>query len=163
VISPLIGLVAGMGAIVSYSAIRIATAGLLGGDDYRPPLPAGEGLTVKMPMSHPWLVILVLVVGGLLSGLVVFMLALEAEGHGTDAAITSGATRTYRQSVGGQDVARLAIARRQPGSGRATRLRSGSTPSAGDNGGNVRDRPRRRDEEQGAGRRGPTAERANPR
>ncbi len=86
----MIGLVAGVGAIVFYSAIRIAAAGLLGGGaGYRPPLPAGEGVTVTMPIGHPWLVILVLVLGGLLSGLLVFLLAPEAEGHGTDAAIAA--------------------------------------------------------------------------
>ncbi len=35
----------------------------------------------------PWLLLLIPTVGGILSGVIVFSLAPEAEGHGTDAVI----------------------------------------------------------------------------
>ncbi|HET8628829.1 MAG TPA: hypothetical protein VFL91_15515, partial [Thermomicrobiales bacterium] len=87
-ISPFIGLVAGLGAIALYSGIQAATAWFLGrGAGYLPPLPAGEGPTVVRPAPHPWLIVAMVALGGLISGLLVFVLAPEAEGHGTDAAI----------------------------------------------------------------------------
>jgi CIC family chloride channel protein len=46
-----------------------------------------EGNVGVLPFLHPWLLPLVTGVGGLLSGIIVFSLAPEAEGHGTDAAI----------------------------------------------------------------------------
>jgi CIC family chloride channel protein len=42
-----------------------------------------------VPIGRPWLLPLVTALGGLLSGLIVFSLAPEAEGHGTDAAIAA--------------------------------------------------------------------------
>jgi chloride channel protein, CIC family len=92
-ISTLIGIVAGIGAIVFYTAIQFATgvflAGLVG---YRPPEPAGEGPPVVMSFwdaAHPWLLPVVTTLGGLVAGIIVFSLAPEAEGHGTDAAIAA--------------------------------------------------------------------------
>jgi CIC family chloride channel protein len=84
-----IGLVAGGGAIVFFLGIEAATRVLLGGlVGYRPPMPAGEGLASGVAaVSRPWLLPLVTAAGGLLSGVIVFFLAPEAEGHGTDAAI----------------------------------------------------------------------------
>ncbi|GER84030.1 hypothetical protein KTAU_26670 [Thermogemmatispora aurantia] len=92
-LSTAIGLVAGLGAIVFFEAIQLASAfflGLLIG--YRPPDPAGEGSTAWAPLwaaSRPWLLPLVTTGGGLLAGLIVFRWAPEAEGHGTDAAIAA--------------------------------------------------------------------------
>ena len=54
---------------------------------YLPPSPLGEGSVGILPMARPWLLPLVTALGGLLSGIIVFSLAPEAEGHGTDAAI----------------------------------------------------------------------------
>lgn len=94
-ISTLIGLVAGIGAIAFYAAIaiRLATGTLLGGlIGYLPPDPAGEGHTAVMPFwtaARPWLLPLVTAGGGLLAGILVFSLAPETEGHGTDAAIAA--------------------------------------------------------------------------
>ncbi len=89
-LSTAIGIVAGLGAIVFYLAIQVATAGFLGRIvGYLPPGPIGEGSSQVLPMARPWLLPLVTTIGGLISGLIVFTLAPEAEGHGTDAAISA--------------------------------------------------------------------------
>jgi CIC family chloride channel protein len=92
-ISSLIGLVAGVGAIAFTLAIKFATQFFLGRlVGYLPPDPAGEGTATVMPLwaaARPWLLPVVTTVGGLLSGIIVFSLAPEAEGHGTDAAIAA--------------------------------------------------------------------------
>ena len=89
-LSTAIGVVAGVAAIVFDSAIRFVTQVFLGDIvGYLPPDPAGEGLTTVVPMQHPWILPLVTTLGGLLSGVIVFGLAPEAEGHGTDAAIAA--------------------------------------------------------------------------
>lgn len=84
----LIGSVAGLGAIVFFSAIEWSTQFFLGElVQYEPPLPRGEGAPLVEPVGRSWALPLVVALGGLLSGLLVFLLAPEAEGHGTDAAI----------------------------------------------------------------------------
>jgi CIC family chloride channel protein len=89
-LSTTIGIVAGLGAIAFYAAIRLCTELFLGRIvGYAPPGPIGEGVPVLVPMAHPWVLPLVTTVGGLISGIIVFSLAPEAEGHGTDAAIES--------------------------------------------------------------------------
>lgn len=84
-----IGVVAGLGAVLFSRLIGWCTSFFLGGIvGYFPPLAAGEGdWTALLPMARPWLLPLVTALGGLLSGLLVYFLAPEAEGHGTDAAI----------------------------------------------------------------------------
>jgi CIC family chloride channel protein len=97
VVSSLIGIVAGVGAIAFTLAITWATHFFLGGlVGYQPPNPQGEGgggdLSPLLDIGrHPLFLLLPLVVGlgGLLSGLIVFTFAPEAEGHGTDAAIAA--------------------------------------------------------------------------
>lgn len=90
VLATLIGIVAGVGAIVFYEAIRfVAHLGLGGIAGFYPPEPAGEGETVVRAIQHRWLLPVVTTLGGLLSGLIVFTLAPEAEGHGTDSAIAA--------------------------------------------------------------------------
>ncbi len=96
-VSALIGVVAGVGAIAFTLAITWATHLFLGRlVGYQPPNPLGEGgggnLSPLLDIGqHPLFLLLPLVVGlgGLLSGLVVFTFAPEAEGHGTDAAIAA--------------------------------------------------------------------------
>ncbi|HSB20594.1 MAG TPA: chloride channel protein [Anaeromyxobacteraceae bacterium] len=83
-----IGIVAGLGAAVFFRAIEAATSLFLGAlVGYQPPLAAGEGGTQVTVAARPWLLPLVTTAGGLLSGALVFGLAPEAEGHGTDSAI----------------------------------------------------------------------------
>lgn len=86
----LIGLVSGAGAIVFYEAIEFATEHLLGTlAGYHPPSPLGEGTLETSGPERRWALPLIVGLGGLVSGLIVFLLAPEAEGHGTDAAIDS--------------------------------------------------------------------------
>jgi CIC family chloride channel protein len=59
------------------------------GAGYIPPVPGGEGATVFTPTARWWMIPVICTLGGLISGLLVFKLAPEAEGHGTDAAIDS--------------------------------------------------------------------------
>lgn len=92
-ISSLIGLVAGVGAIAFFAAISFTTHLFLGQlVGYLPPEPAGEGGGAAMPFwqaARPWLLPLITTAGGLLAGILVFSFAPEAEGHGTDAAISA--------------------------------------------------------------------------
>ena len=92
VLGVVIGIVAGLGAIAFTAALRWATEfflNLAGG--YTPPAPAGEGATVGSGshLVRPWALPLIVGLGGLISGILVFSLAPEAEGHGTDAAIAA--------------------------------------------------------------------------
>jgi H+/Cl- antiporter ClcA len=91
VLGILIGLVAGLGAIAFISALEGISKLILetvGG--YKPPLPIGEGnRLVAGGFSRPWAIPLVVGLGGLISGVLVFGFAPEAEGHGTDAAIAA--------------------------------------------------------------------------
>ena len=89
VLGTAIGVVAGLGAVVFYDGLRLATHLLLtdvGG--YTPASTVGEGgYRAASGFSRPWAIPLVVAGGGLMAGLLVFGLAPEAEGHGTDAAI----------------------------------------------------------------------------
>jgi len=89
--SVLIGIVGGMGAIVFSSLLGNSTklfSEYLGG--YVPPAPAGEIAEGMSANSHPyWWLFLIPALGGLIAGIIVYVWAPEAEGHGTDAVIDS--------------------------------------------------------------------------
>lgn len=99
ILGSLIGVVAGLGAVVFYDGLRVATRLLLGDvGGYVPASTAGEGgFHIASGFSRPWAIPLVTGGGALLAGLLVFGLAPEAEGHGTDAAIK--AVHTNPKSV----------------------------------------------------------------
>ncbi len=85
----LVGVVAGIGAIVfqslSHSLLNLGLGDLAG---YHPSGPGGEAQEQHgSPDLILWLLIALPAAGGLLSGLIVFRYAPEAEGHGTDAAL----------------------------------------------------------------------------
>jgi chloride channel protein, CIC family len=91
----LVGVVAGVGAIVFYAATRVVEHYALGvvAGYYPEPRPGGEAAIgwlpfVDRPLSMWWL-LLVPALGGLCSGILVFTVAPEAEGHGTDSAISA--------------------------------------------------------------------------
>lgn len=88
-LSAAVGAAAGGAALLFRWALDAATRLLLvdiGG--YTPATTIGEGGgTPASGFERPWAVPLVVALGGLISGLLVQLLAPEAEGHGTDAAI----------------------------------------------------------------------------
>jgi CIC family chloride channel protein len=92
-LSLLVGVVAGVGAIVFYAACQVVAHFALDAvAGYRPAHPGGEEPGLFAETSHtfrPWLLLIVPTVGGILSGLLVYSLAPEAEGHGTDSAIAA--------------------------------------------------------------------------
>ncbi|HZZ80473.1 MAG TPA: chloride channel protein [Gemmataceae bacterium] len=95
-LSLLVGLVAGIGAIVFYVATQcVAHYALDSIAGYRPSAPAGERELFERTARDftPWLLLIVPVIGGILSGFIVFSIAPEAEGHGTDAAIAAYHTK----------------------------------------------------------------------
>jgi CIC family chloride channel protein len=92
-LSVLVGAATGLGAVAFYVATVVAVRVALGGGaGYWPePGPAGEPHLSwpALPRHdfHPWLLLVIPTAGGILSGLLVWIFAPEAEGHGTDAAI----------------------------------------------------------------------------
>src|SRR4051812_3094639 len=78
----LIGVVAGLGAILFFAAIEWSTElflGRLAGVSL--PMPRGELPTTVTAIGRRWAIPLVVAFGGLISGVIVFTLAPEAEGH----------------------------------------------------------------------------------
>ncbi len=83
-------MIAGVGAAVFFIGLEWATHFFLGTlAGYYPPTPVGEGGNPITLPPLPWAVPFVVALGGLISGIIVFRLAPEAEGHGTDAAIAA--------------------------------------------------------------------------
>ena len=89
VLGAIVGVIAGLGAVVFYDALRLATyvfLQLIAG--YHAPSPISEGSSVaSVHFARPWAIPLVACGGALLGAILVFSIAPEAEGHGTDAAI----------------------------------------------------------------------------
>ncbi|HEX7105167.1 MAG TPA: chloride channel protein, partial [Acidothermaceae bacterium] len=85
----LVGIIAGLGAVAFYQALSLATRLFLRDlAGYQVPTPVAEGLrSGDSGFARPWVLPLIVGLGGLLSGALVIGLAPEAEGHGTDAAI----------------------------------------------------------------------------
>jgi chloride channel protein, CIC family len=89
-LSLVVGIIAGIGAIVFFVACQIVVRFSLDGvAGYHPHSPGGEPSLFGESAGtlRPWLLLVVPTVGGILSGFLVYTLAPEAEGHGTDAAI----------------------------------------------------------------------------
>ena len=86
--SPLVGLIAGLGAVAFLLSLQFMYSVILG-DLLHYHMPStGEDTPHLITYPYPWwLVVLVPAVGGLISGILVFTWAPEAEGHGTDAMI----------------------------------------------------------------------------
>ncbi len=89
----LVGIVAGCGALFFYYATNAVDHLMLGKiGNYHPPL---EGIPVStdspfidsLQLDFSWLLFILPVIGGLISGWLVYTYAPEAEGHGTDGAL----------------------------------------------------------------------------
>ena len=90
VLGALIGVVAGVGAIVFTWLLRISTSFFLGlVIGYHGPRHTGATYVYSSSIARPWVLPIVVGLGGLLSGMLVYRFAPEAEGHGTDAAIAA--------------------------------------------------------------------------
>jgi chloride channel protein, CIC family len=91
VLGTIVGIIAGLGAVVFYEALRLATYFFLQGlAGYKVPLPASEGgRAASSYFARPWAIPLTACVGALAGAILVFKVAPEAEGHGTDAAIAA--------------------------------------------------------------------------
>ena len=90
VVGPMIGIIAGVGALGFYVAIEEVNNFMLGGiTGFFPPNPAGEG--AALASAHPDFLLIPVstVIGGLIAGFLVYRFAPEAEGHGTDEAIAA--------------------------------------------------------------------------
>ncbi len=86
----LVGIVAGLGSVFFYTLLHLFTNLLLGLSGYDIPTPAGEKPLIEFHLNmpyNPYLLIVIPALGGLLSGLIVYTLAPETEGDGTDAVI----------------------------------------------------------------------------
>ena len=91
ILGVLIGTMAGVGAVVFYEALLACTHFFLGTlAGYHVPTPVGEGgHGASASFTRPWALPLVVGFGALLGAILVFRFAPEAEGHGTDAAISA--------------------------------------------------------------------------
>ncbi len=90
-LSIVVGILAGLGAIFfeellkfgAYHLLRLPTG-------YFEPVKGAESALIStLAATRTWLYLIIPTVGGLAAGLLVFLLAPEAEGHGTDAMIES--------------------------------------------------------------------------
>jgi chloride channel protein, CIC family len=85
-----IGAIAGIGATLFYFMIQIVTNTMLGGiTGFFPPNPAGELQALVSVRPDFFLIPVSAALGGLVAGAIVYGLAPEAEGHGTDEAIAA--------------------------------------------------------------------------
>jgi chloride channel protein, CIC family len=86
--SALIGIAGGLGAQLFVWILNLAERLLLFGiAGYRPPEPGSLNPQPFFTGSAYWLIPVATTLGGLLSGILVYTFAPEAEGHGTDAAV----------------------------------------------------------------------------
>ena len=101
----LIGVVAGLGAAAFFTMLEAGSSFCLGYlANYHPTTPTNEQPMFKLFRDGEdgivrWMLLILPAIGGLIGGLIVFKIAPEAEGHGTDAAIEAyhfkdGAVRT---------------------------------------------------------------------
>ena len=84
------GIFAGIGAIFFEALLKITLHYLLClPTGYAEPVIGAEAHVMTLTHAGSWLFILIPTLGGLASGLLIFLLAPETEGHGTDAMIES--------------------------------------------------------------------------
>src|SRR5437763_3378336 len=86
-LSVLVGIVAGLGAVAfSFLLDEVNDIVLVRGADYVMPSAGAEGNgRIAKPPGRRWFLLFAPAIGGLLTGVLIYSLAPEAEGHGTDA------------------------------------------------------------------------------
>ncbi len=92
IVASLLGIVSGISALAFYYAIIAVEHIFLGSFvGMNIPRPAGEGgiSSFVYDVKNFWYIPVSIIIGGILSGAIVYKFAPEAEGHGTDAAIKS--------------------------------------------------------------------------
>lgn len=95
ILSVVVGVVSGLGAAAFYYLLALVQRYCIAGAMSYVPPPAGTEEAIARPdlsfafAPHWFLVLLVPTLGGLLCGILVYGLAPEAEGHGTDAMVKS--------------------------------------------------------------------------
>ena len=90
VLGAMIGVISGLGAAIFFKALDLGTQFFLVTlAGYTPASPLGEGARPITDAARPWMLPVVVALGALIAGIIVFRLAPEAEGHGTDAAIAA--------------------------------------------------------------------------
>ena len=82
----LLGIVGALSAQVFVLLLRWCQRFFLGWVAHQPALAAGGA---ALPAGTPWLIPLSTTLGGMLAGLIVYVFAPEAEGHGTDASVNA--------------------------------------------------------------------------
>jgi len=92
ILGTIIGVVAGISALTFYFTLKLMEhlfLGLVVGISVPEPIGEGGSLESEFKVINLWLIPVSTTLGGLLSGLIVYTWAPEAEGHGTDAAINA--------------------------------------------------------------------------
>lgn len=90
IIATIIGIIAGLGALLFYYSIIFFSyifMNMFLGITLPSPLGEGGNLTFSVNPARYFLIPVSTTIGGLISGIIVYRFAPEAEGHGTDAAI----------------------------------------------------------------------------
>ncbi len=87
-LSIIVGIISGVGAFAFYTLLELCTKFFFGLNHFKPPSAGGEIEVIPLDFNFGILPLFIIpAIGGLLSGLIVYGLAPEAEGHGTDAVI----------------------------------------------------------------------------
>lgn len=91
-LATLVGIVSGVGAVIFYVLLELSVDFFLEYIvNYTPPAAGGEAGVLSSQESTPrwWMLPFVPMIGGIISGILVYTWAPEAEGHGTDAVISA--------------------------------------------------------------------------
>ena len=89
ILSIVVGVISGLGALIFYSLLDLSSNFFMGLSSLDVPRAGGEPDIFKFEIRNKIPIFLVTTLGGLISGLIVYTFAPEAEGHGTDAVIRS--------------------------------------------------------------------------
>ncbi len=90
IIAILIGIISGLGALIFFEGLKFSThffMDIIVGFHYPDEGQSIQTISNWAPPENIWLILPVICFGALLSGILVYTFAPEAEGHGTDAAI----------------------------------------------------------------------------